>query len=778
MASFHSLPHPAHKQTIKLALEASGSEKDGPFVRVQVPNEVGPQLLEMLRGRALDLWAMNNDTASFKVDEAKVFLTYRDVENDLCFIFSDEDLRCALPLFPASLRVFARVEVPKRDEESIPGIKSSSTSTSTQTSNARSISDIPVHKVVESVVGVLAAATVALQKHVKVNPPSSPTTSSTSTMISDATSSTPKTSGNPTVCVKTAQKAANEEEDRPFIHGRHTCDGCLTTPILGKRFHAVNLPDYDLCAACHANYKGNEIIFEEAQLDRDVCLQERWNHRFSKWCQAKKEEAPVNKKLVKEERKQVKEERKAERKQARQEARRDARRSVSGDSCPPVPQPPPAPCAGFPPHCPLFGPPPPHAHHHVPPHGPPFGPPPHGPPFGPPPHAPPHVHPPHPWAWGPNGGRRCGGARHWNIHNPDHVDPALKEAIRRSLADFEHSKTASGEDGDSKTTAANDVEEPLIQEEEISVMPKDEKEMPEMEKEGAHETKTVVPSAPEEEFEIPPEAPVGAPPAPRPTEEFKEDEHVVIAEADKVGASATQDSTHSVHEDSFAEDAIGNGPVAEELGKVFDKFVTDINEFKTDIDGVRVNSVHGVDENSAASKSFGGVASGENSKEGGGATILQGEEEDNDSDVESQNSWDFVNAEQLSHDEALARATQVVGSALFESGLTPQSSDSQGSVSSESHSSVSSGSHGSVLDLVFGDENSCPASLPSVSSRSVQPVQLERWALQLTQLHELGFLDDEKNVEILERFHAANIGSDEMEEVSVERVVNELMKDF
>ena len=52
----------------------------------------------------------------------------------------------------------------------------------------------------------------------------------------------------------------------PFIHGRHTCDQCLTTPIVGTRYHALNLPDYDLCAICYGNYQGSDIVFEEALL--------------------------------------------------------------------------------------------------------------------------------------------------------------------------------------------------------------------------------------------------------------------------------------------------------------------------------------------------------------------------------------------------------------------------------------------------------------------------------------------------------------------------------
>jgi hypothetical protein len=32
-----------------------------------------------------------------------------------------------------------------------------------------------------------------------------------------------------------------EEASRPFIHGRHTCDSCLSTPIIGTRYHSTNV---------------------------------------------------------------------------------------------------------------------------------------------------------------------------------------------------------------------------------------------------------------------------------------------------------------------------------------------------------------------------------------------------------------------------------------------------------------------------------------------------------------------------------------------------------
>lgn len=64
-----------------------------------------------------------------------------------------------------------------------------------------------------------------------------------------------------------------------FIHGRHTCDGCFTTPVIGYRFHATNMPDYDLCFKCYKNYKGRDVVFQPEELDRDQYLQKRWQSR-------------------------------------------------------------------------------------------------------------------------------------------------------------------------------------------------------------------------------------------------------------------------------------------------------------------------------------------------------------------------------------------------------------------------------------------------------------------------------------------------------------------
>jgi len=67
--------------------------------------------------------------------------------------------------------------------------------------------------------------------------------------------------------------------DKGFIHGRHTCDGCLGTPIFGIRYHALNLPDHDLCEICIHKHNRKDIIFEPTELERDRYIQNKWRRR-------------------------------------------------------------------------------------------------------------------------------------------------------------------------------------------------------------------------------------------------------------------------------------------------------------------------------------------------------------------------------------------------------------------------------------------------------------------------------------------------------------------
>jgi len=127
----------------------------------------------------------------------------------------------------------------------------------------------------------------------------------------------------------------------------------------------------------------------------------------------------------------------------------------------------------------------------------------------------------------------------------------------------------------------------------------------------------------------------------------------------------------------------------------------------------------------------------------------QDEKASNES-VASEEGWQVVPGEM--QDEMIARAAQLLGSALFESDL---------------HNS----------ENISASNMSVPSSVPSLASDSnISPVVLDKWAVHLNQLHELGFHADKKSVEILERLTAANIGVDSEDEVSVTQVVNELLK--
>jgi len=99
------------------------------------------------------------------------------------------------------------------------------------------------------------------------------------------------TPSSPPVQTQTAPSTTNPNADNyesNFIHGRHTCDGCLMNPIIGGRYHAVNHPDYDLCQKCFDNYTGSgELIFKSAQLDRDRHLQPRWKRQHMRRCRPK-----------------------------------------------------------------------------------------------------------------------------------------------------------------------------------------------------------------------------------------------------------------------------------------------------------------------------------------------------------------------------------------------------------------------------------------------------------------------------------------------------------
>jgi len=67
--------------------------------------------------------------------------------------------------------------------------------------------------------------------------------------------------------------------DPNFVHHRHTCDRCDVSPIVGYRYHATNVPNFDFCQTCMDKNVSDAIRFEqvEQQYDRkyEVGLRQR-----------------------------------------------------------------------------------------------------------------------------------------------------------------------------------------------------------------------------------------------------------------------------------------------------------------------------------------------------------------------------------------------------------------------------------------------------------------------------------------------------------------------
>eukprot|EP00804_Cyclotella_cryptica_P002966 CCRYP_005987-RB/>CCRYP_005987-RB protein AED:0.03 eAED:0.03 QI:148/1/1/1/1/0.75/4/727/761 len=86
---------------------------------------------------------------------------------------------------------------------------------------------------------------------------------------SDKSSETPKPGETPS----TEKSPAESPTSCPsFIHARHTCDGCSKTPIIGTRYHATKIPDFDLCEACYTKYEGEDLDFKQETLGKILSM--------------------------------------------------------------------------------------------------------------------------------------------------------------------------------------------------------------------------------------------------------------------------------------------------------------------------------------------------------------------------------------------------------------------------------------------------------------------------------------------------------------------------
>mmetsp|Transcript_3267 Transcript_3267/g.6276 ORF Transcript_3267/g.6276 Transcript_3267/m.6276 type:complete len:112 (-) Transcript_3267:2603-2938(-) len=72
-------------------------------------------------------------------------------------------------------------------------------------------------------------------------------------------------------------EAAAKEADLPaeyecefIVHTKHTCDGCLQQPIIGRRYTSSVHSNFDMCARCFDAYSGPEIGLSEAVLGKSA----------------------------------------------------------------------------------------------------------------------------------------------------------------------------------------------------------------------------------------------------------------------------------------------------------------------------------------------------------------------------------------------------------------------------------------------------------------------------------------------------------------------------
>ena len=324
----------------------------------------------------------------------------------------------------------------------------------------------------------------------------------------------------------------------------------------------------------------------------------------------------------------------------------------------------------------------------------------------------------HPFRGHPHG-RRCGERFSWH-QQQDSMDAALKEAIRRSLQDVaqteEQSDTPSTEVESKQPEPSAPVEvassDDMKPEPSIVVEPQEEEIKPE----------AVIVVREVEKSEFPPTE-----------DEIKKGEQSASGDTKEPETKSDEENNDS----SFSSEAVGHGDVAETLGKTLDECAHAIDAIVTELDRKE-------EAFNAGEEDDGSLSSGEKVDDGDDLKQAAADPEDD---------WQVVD------DEMIARAAQMIGSALFQNDLS-RSED-----------------HGSASTLTNSEQLSVPSSVPTVDVEGgLSPTQLDRWALQLNQLHELGFFDDKKSVEILEYFTAANIGVDENEEVSVNQVVNALLK--
>lgn len=624
----------------------------------------------------------------------RVTVTYTDEDGDTITISTDDELKDAFEQFaesaPPILRAKASFDSVRDEKKLMKGLKTAvSEIGETVKKGGQNKKVDQIQGVLESFVTILTQAVDSLAKNVDDIKQKK---KSRSKPVPQVIRTTEKNEGATCKMEKEVEEtdspldldnkkqevnnilSADPHLDKSFIHGRHTCDGCLVTPIVGLRYHALNLPDHDLCEKCVQTHKGKDIIFEATELERDRYLQNKWKRRH--WRQ---------------------------------------------NSCPV---------------------------------------------------------------------KTCGKP---NVISNLAVcnDTDLKEAIRRSLEDVKPSNDDTEPENEGTTVHENKVTQERSEDDDKKVSVTEDKQtefMTETEKctiedddEGVSYAEPTL--ATKDDDVSYSEAGTEASETEL-MEDQKQLDHKEVEEVVDVAANSPQpeviddqdqeslnikkseENSHQSkksNDSSFTEDAEGQGDVAIAIGRALDMTANAI-------DSVLSEAEKEVNDIQSESQPKSGCTILESANQTKTSEDLE-DSSQTQSSVESNDSWQLLNDEgKATSDEMIAQAAQLLGSALFQSDVISDVTDAkdESMVTATEHSIHSGPSNADTV----------PTNIPSIVPSAISTTVLSRWDTELKQMHELGFLNDVKNVNALEHLEAANMGVDSDDPVTVDGAINYLLSEY
>lgn len=274
----------------------------------------------------------------------------------------------------------------------------------------------------------------------------------------------------------------------------------------------------------------------------------------------------------------------------------------------------------------------------------------------------------------------------------------------------------------------------------------------------------------------PPVAQPGAVPAVEeaPAKEDQEPaDDLPATQPEAVAAEETSGSPAARHDESFLSDAEGSGSIAAAIGRTLDGCVQEIERAMAD--GAGGDAAAGADDSLSVASSVAShmtdvlkrmddarTARLVNVVAGAAGRKADGVPDDDDAPDGARGAA-----------AAAARVPATVsksdaGTLSFEMPELEDASDGDDwSVVSDDQARVK---HGEGIALA---ENGPDKSVSSIEPLS--PVVLAKWDTEIFQLHELGFFDDRKNVDVMEHLEASHMGVDSTEKVTVQNIVEHLL---